>query len=62
MSCILTDLEEGRGDMTFDELIEKKEECIIDPYEAWDEAAWLEKEDYSLDILQWYLALIIRSV
>jgi len=48
--------------MTFDELIEQKEEYTIDPYEALDEAAWLEREDCSLDLLQWYLALIIRSV
>ena len=61
MSCILRDLGRQR-DMTFDELIEKKEEYIIDPYEPWDEAAWLEREDCSLDLLQWYLALIIRSV
>jgi len=48
--------------MTFDELIETKEEYVIDPYEAWDEAAWLEREDCSLDLLQWYLALILRNV
>ncbi len=48
--------------MTFDELIETKEEYIIDPYEARDEAAWVESEDCSLDLLQWYLALILRSV
>jgi len=51
-------------DMTFDELIEKKEEYIIDPYGAWDDsnsgAAWV--EDCPLDVLQWYLALILRSV
>jgi hypothetical protein len=50
--------------MTFDELIEKKEEYIIDPYEGWDDsnrgATWV--EDYPLDVLQWYLALILRSV
>jgi hypothetical protein len=52
--------------MTFDELIEKKEESIIDPYETWDDSnkteAWEEREDYPLDLLQWYLALILRSV
>ena len=48
--------------MTFDELIENKEENVINPYEAWDEAAWLEREDCSLDLLQWYLALILRNV
>jgi hypothetical protein len=53
-------------DMTFDELIEKKEEYLIDPYETWNDsnkgAAWVEMEDYPLDVLQWYLALILRSV
>ena len=33
--------------MTFDELIEKNEEYVTDPYEAWDgsdkTAAWVEK-------------------
>jgi hypothetical protein len=52
--------------MTFDELVEKKEEYIIDPYVTWDDsdktAAWVEGEDCSLDLLQWYLALILRSV
>jgi hypothetical protein len=52
--------------MTFDELIEKKEEYLIDPYETWDDsnrgAAWVEMDDYPLDVLQWYLALILRSV
>lgn len=48
--------------MTFDELIEKNEEYIIDSYEAWDEATWVEREDCTLDLLQWYLALIIQSV
>jgi hypothetical protein len=52
--------------MTFDELVEAKEEYLIDPYEAWDDsneaAAWVEREDCSLDLLQWYLELIIRSV
>jgi hypothetical protein len=51
--------------MTFDELIEPKE-YIIDPYEAWDysnkTAAWEEREDCSLDLLQWYLGFILRSV
>ena len=51
--------------MTFDELIEKNEESIIDPFETWDDsnktAAWEERDDCSLDVLQWYLALIIRS-
>jgi hypothetical protein len=51
-------------DMTFDDLIEKNEEYIIDPYETWDDsnrgATWV--EDYPLDVLQWYLALILRSV
>jgi uncharacterized phage protein gp47/JayE len=52
--------------MTFDELIENKEEYITDLYETWDlsnkTAAWVESEDCSLDLLQWYLALILRSV
>ena len=52
--------------MTFDELIEKKEDSIIDPYETWDDSdqtvAWVEREDCSLDLLQWYLALTIWSV
>jgi hypothetical protein len=52
--------------MTFDELIETKEEYVIDSYEAWNDsnkiAAWVEGEDCSLDLLQWYLALILRSV
>jgi hypothetical protein len=52
--------------MTFDELIEKTEGNKIDPYETWDDfdktAAWVEKEDCTLDLLQWYLALIITSV
>jgi len=52
--------------MTFDELIEKKEEYITDFYETWDDsdktAAWVETEDCSLDVLQWYLALILRNV
>ena len=52
--------------MTFDELIERNEEYMIDPYETWDDlnktAAWVEKEDCTLDLLEWYLALIIRSV
>jgi hypothetical protein len=51
--------------MTFDELVEA-EEYIIEPYETWDDshktAAWVEREDCSLDLLQWYLALILRSV
>jgi hypothetical protein len=51
-------------EMTFDELIEKKEEYITDPYGAWDDSnrgtAWV--EDCPLDVLQWYLALILRSV
>jgi hypothetical protein len=51
-------------EMTFDELIEKKEEYITDPYGDWDDSnrgtAWV--EDCPLDILQWYLALILRSV
>jgi hypothetical protein len=52
--------------MTFDELIETKEEYVIDLYEAWDDsnrgAAWVEMESCPLDVLQWYLALILRSV
>jgi len=53
--------------MTFDELVEKKEEeCVIHAYETWDDspktAAWIEREDCSLELLQWYLALILRSV
>jgi hypothetical protein len=52
--------------MTFDELIERNEEYMIDPYETWvdlnDPAAWAEREDCTLDLLEWYLALIIRSV
>ena len=48
--------------MTFDELIEKKEEYPTDPYEVWDETGWLEREDCTLELLQWYLALIITSV
>jgi hypothetical protein len=52
--------------MTFDELIETKEEYVIDGYEVWDDsnkmAAWIENEDCSIDLLQWYLALILRSV
>ena len=48
--------------MTFEELIEKNEESLTDPNEAWDETAWLEREDCTLDHLQWYLALIITSV
>jgi len=52
--------------MTFDELIEEKEESIIDPYELWEDSnkgiAWVERENCSLDLLQWYLALILRSV
>jgi hypothetical protein len=52
--------------MTFDELIEKKEEYIRDSYETWDDshkiAVWVEREDCSLNLLQWYLALILRSV
>jgi len=52
--------------MTFDELIEKNEESLIAPDETWDDsdktAAWVQGEDSSLDVLQWYLALIIRSV
>jgi hypothetical protein len=52
--------------MTFDELVEKKEEYIIESYESWDDsnqiAAWVEREDCPLDLLQWYLALILRSV
>ena len=52
--------------MTFDELVETKEEYIEDPYVAWNDpnkvASWVEGEDCSLDLLQWYLALIIRSV
>lgn len=51
--------------MTFDELIEK-EEYIEDPCVAWNDsnkiAGWVDGEDCSLDLLQWYLALIIRSV
>lgn len=56
----------GQTDMTFDGLIEKKEEYITDPYETWGDsnrtAAWVEEEEYSLDVLLWYLALIIRSL
>jgi len=52
--------------MTFDEMVEKKEEYIIDPYETWDDpnqmAAWVERGECSLDLLLWYLALILRSV
>ncbi len=52
--------------MTFDELIEAKEEYMGNPCEAWNGpnkiAAWVEGEDCSLDLLQWYLALILRSV
>ena len=52
--------------MTFDELIETKEEYIPGPHETWDDpnetAAWTEREDCSLNLLQWYLALILRSV
>jgi hypothetical protein len=50
--------------MTFDELIEKNEEYVTDTCETWDDrvATWVETEDCSLDLLQWYLALIIRSV
>jgi hypothetical protein len=52
--------------MTFDELIETKEEDLLTPFGAWDHSnkteAWLEREDCSLDVLQWYLALILRSV
>jgi hypothetical protein len=52
--------------MTFDELIEKKEEYIVDPCEAWNGsnkiAVWVEGEDCSLDLLKWYLALILGSV
>ena len=52
--------------MTFDELSEKNEEYSIDPCETWDDpdkmTAWVETEDCSLDLLEWYLALIIRSV
>ena len=48
--------------MTFDELIEKNEEYLIDSYDVRDEAAWVEREECTLDLLQWYLALIITSV
>ena len=52
--------------MTFDELIEKKEEYIVAPDETWDDsdktAAWVEGEDCSLDVLQWYLGFILRSI
>jgi hypothetical protein len=48
--------------MTFDELIEKNDEYITDSYQPWNELAWVEREDCTLDLLQWYLALIIRSV
>ncbi len=48
--------------MTFDELIEKNDEYLTDSYQAWDELAWMEREDCTLDLLQWYLALIITSV
>jgi len=52
--------------MTFDELIEKNEESTLDPRETWDDsdttAGWVEREECSLDLLQWYLALILRSV
>jgi hypothetical protein len=52
--------------MTFDELIEKNEDYVTDSYEAWDgsdkTAAWVEREECTLDLLQWYLALIITSV
>jgi hypothetical protein len=57
---------EGEGNMTFDELIERKEQYIIDPYRTWDEwdirADRAEMEDCPLDVLQWYLALILRNV
>ena len=48
--------------MTFDELIEKNEEYLIGYYDVPDEATWMEREDCTLDLLQWYLALIITSV
>jgi hypothetical protein len=52
--------------MTFDELIEPGEEYIPGPHEVWGDsneaAAWIERGDCSLDLLQWYLALILRSV
>jgi hypothetical protein len=52
--------------MTFDELIEKNEEYMTNPYETWDDsdktAAWVEREECTLDLLQWYLALIITSL
>jgi hypothetical protein len=48
--------------MTFDELIERNEEPLIEHYDPWDEVAWLEREECTLDLLQWYLALIITSV
>jgi hypothetical protein len=65
MSCVLVNT--GRQtDMTFDELIERNEEYMIDPYETWvdlnDPGAWAESEDCTLDLIEWYLALIIRSV
>ena len=52
--------------MTFDELVEKKEGYIRDPCESWDDpnvgAASVEMEDCPLDVLQWYLRLILRSL
>ena len=49
--------------MTFDDL---REEYAIEPYETSDDSnrgtAWVEMEDCPLDVLQWYLALILRSV
>jgi hypothetical protein len=48
--------------MTFDELVEKNDEYITDFCQAWNEPAWVEREDCTLDLLQWYLALIITSV
>jgi hypothetical protein len=52
--------------MTFDELIENKEVYTIDPYETWNDSnktvVWVDRGDCSLDLLQWYLALILRSV
>jgi hypothetical protein len=67
LGTLVAELEyKAEGNMTFDELIEKEEEYIVDPCEAWNcsnkIAAWVEGEDCSLDLLQWYLALIIRSV
>jgi hypothetical protein len=58
------DSQEGKGNMTFDEMIKEKQTAAPDKIrDNPDKTTGLpEGDDYSLELLQWYLKIILECV